>query len=79
MTEQTTPEIATPEEILSVYTTILRTGKPSEQLKAGESLAKYLPMDSLQPPRQDEQAVKDLVAMVEEMEKKGLPPLERGG
>lgn len=68
--------IATPEEILAVYTEILRTGKPSEQLKAGESLAKYLPMETLAPPKQDNQAVDDLVALVKEMEARELPPLD---
>jgi len=70
--------IATPEEILEIYTSILRHGKPTEQLKAGESLAKYLPMESLNPPRQNESAAADLVALVDAMKSLPLPPLKEG-
>lgn len=68
-------DIATPAEILATYTEILRHGKPSEQLKAGESLAKYLPMTELCDKPQNDQAVEDLIRMVEQMADKPLPPL----
>ena len=35
------PCIATPEEVLEVFTQVMHSDKPSEQLKAAEQLAKY--------------------------------------
>lgn len=69
-------EIATPAEILATYTDILRHGKPSEQLKAGENLAKYLPMTELAERPQNDQAILDLIDMVDQMTDKPLPPLD---
>lgn len=35
------PCIATPEEVLEVFTQVMHSDKPSEQLKAAEQMAKY--------------------------------------
>ncbi len=35
------PDIAGPDEVLATFTQLLRSEKPSEQLKAAEQLAKY--------------------------------------
>jgi len=73
--EQPISPIATPAEILAVYTTILRTGKPSEQLKAGENLSKYLPMETLLRPEEDRKAEQDIVAMIERITREEMEAL----
>lgn len=53
------PNIATPDEVLETFTLVMRSDKPSDQLKAAEHLAKY---HSLFSPREETAAPKSALA-----------------
>ena len=44
MTRESPPDIATPEEVLAVLTSLLRSDKIAEQLRAAEHLARHYGM-----------------------------------
>lgn len=58
----TSPDIATPDEVLETFTQLMRSEKTSEQLKAAEQLAKY---HSLFTPRESTGFKPELIAEIE--------------
>lgn len=73
MTDEPTPAIATPQEVLEAFTAMLRGERTTDQLKAAEYLAKHYGIlaPKEQAPAMNPAVIGEIEAALREMEVKG--------